>query len=221
MIIYKYQKQVSILKLMKKSLSKNKTYYIYIIALLITLLLSFSDSFFDFVLSFDENILKYLNSHQNPAVFSFMKSVSFIGSSKFLVPALSIATIILLVIKKYKESLYIIMASLGSLGLNSLIKNLIRRTRPVEYFLVEETSYSFPSGHAMIAASLSFTIAFLITRKKEGNAKLFSYTLASIYTLLMGFSRLYLGVHYPTDVIFGILYGLVVFMLINDLSFKL
>lgn len=203
---------------MKKSLSK--TFYIYIVALISVLMLSFSDSFFNFVLKFDEKILMVLDNHQNQIVLNIMKFISFVGSSSFLVPAISLIVIYLLYKKQFREIFMIISASLGSLGLNALIKNIIKRERPVEFFKAVETSYSFPSGHAMVAASLSFTIAYLLTRNKSIKTKKTAYLISSLYTVLMSFSRLYLGVHYPIDVIFGMFYGLALFLLIKDLFLK-
>jgi Membrane-associated phospholipid phosphatase len=203
---------------MKKSLFK--TFYIYIVALISVLMLSFSDSFFNFVLKFDEKILMVLDNHQNQIVLNIMKFISFVGSSSFLVPAISLIVIYLLYKKQFREIFMIISASLGSLGLNALIKNIIKRERPVEFFKAVETSYSFPSGHAMVAASLSFTIAYLLTRDKSIKTKKSAYLISSLYTVLMSFSRLYLGVHYPTDVIFGMFYGLALFLLIKDLFLK-
>ncbi|HPP32130.1 MAG TPA: phosphatase PAP2 family protein [Soehngenia sp.] len=203
---------------MKKSLFK--TFYIYIVALISVLMLSFSDSFFNFVLKFDEKILMVLDNHQNQIILNIMKFVSFVGSSSFLVPAISLIVIYLLYKKQFREIFMIISASLGSLGLNALIKNIIKRERPVEFFKAVETSYSFPSGHAMVAASLSFTIAYLLTRDKSIKTKKTAYLISSLYTVLMSFSRLYLGVHYPTDVIFGMFYGLAIFLLIKDLFLK-
>jgi len=203
---------------MKKNISKS--YYIYIVALISILMLSLGDSFFNFVLSFDENILLFLDNNQYPNLLNAMKFISFIGSSAFLVPAISITVVLLIFRKKYREILMIISASLGSLGINSLLKNIIKRERPVEFFKAIETSYSFPSGHAMVAASLSFTIAYILTKNKSQASKKKAYIIASIYTVLMSFSRLYLGVHYPTDVIFGMFYGITLFILIRDLFLK-
>ncbi|MBC7087076.1 MAG: phosphatase PAP2 family protein [Tissierellales bacterium] len=198
----------------------SKSYYIYIVALISILMLSLGDSFFNFVLSFDENILLFLDNNQYPNLLNAMKFISFIGSSAFLVPAISITVVLLIFRKKYREILMIISASLGSLGINSLLKNIIKRERPVEFFKAIETSYSFPSGHAMVAASLSFTIAYILTKNKSQASKKKAYIIASIYTVLMSFSRLYLGVHYPIDVIFGIFYGITLFILIRDLFLK-
>lgn len=203
---------------MKKSLFK--TFYIYIVALLSILMLSLGDSFFKFVLKFDESILMFLDNHQNTIVLNIMKLISFIGSSSFLVPAISIIVVLLIFSKKYREILMIISASLGSLGINSLLKNMIKRERPVEFFKAIETSYSFPSGHAMVAASLSFTIAYILTKNKSQASKKKAYIIACLYTVLMSFSRLYLGVHYPIDVIFGMFYGVTLFFLIRDLFLK-
>ncbi|NMC85468.1 MAG: phosphatase PAP2 family protein [Anaerolineaceae bacterium] len=93
----------------------------------------------------------------------------------------------------------------GSAMLNLLLKNIFHRSRPVfpQAFLVD-TGYSFPSGHTMISLAFYGAVAYIaLTYIKSRNWKAFTVTAAVVISVLIGFSRLYLGVHYLTDVLAG------------------
>ena len=111
------------------------------------------------------------------------------------------ATIIFFMLKKKREALVVVFSSVGALLLNLLLKSMFIRPRPQEWTrIVEETNYSFPSGHAMASAALAFA---LIAVTWNTRWRWLVIVLTGLYTLMIGFTRLYLGVHYPTDVIGG------------------
>ncbi|MCI8519234.1 MAG: phosphatase PAP2 family protein [Clostridia bacterium] len=90
--------------------------------------------------------------------------------------------------------------------LNLTIKNIFQRPRPIEYRLIEETGYSFPSGHSMASMAFYGFIIYLIYKNiKNKYIKWISIILLSILILAIGFSRIYLGVHYTSDVLGGFL----------------
>ncbi len=116
-------------------------------------------------------------------------------------------TIAILILYKNKKTGILIIANLViSTLLNYLLKNIIQRPRPKGYRLIEESGYSFPSGHSMVSmAFYGFLIYLIWNNMKNKTAK---YILCSVLTVLMlsiGFSRIYLGVHYASDVIAGFL----------------
>lgn len=93
--------------------------------------------------------------------------------------------------------------------LNNIIKIIFMRARPDINPLVIETSYSFPSGHSMISmAFYGYLIYIIYTHKDNIKVKLILMTLLSILILLIGISRIYLGVHYASDVIGGFCFGI-------------
>ncbi len=101
-------------------------------------------------------------------------------------------------------------STLGCYSLNFLLKQLFQRTRPLDFFLVEQSGLSYPSGHSMVTMSLYLTIAYLITKNQDDIKKRrYIYLLAFLMILLMGISRIYLGVHWPTDVLGGYIMGYV------------
>lgn len=157
---------------------------------------------------FDIVLLDYIHGFQNEILFNMMKFISFIGSFNFLLPALLVINIYLLRKKDFYPVKLLISNSLGSWILNYLIKGLVNRTRPLDYFLVEQGGLSFPSGHSMVTMSLYLTIAYL-TSKRYPKKQSLIFFIAIILVFIMGFSRLYLGVHWPTDVIAGFIIGFV------------
>ncbi len=161
---------------------------------------------------FDKIILDLLHSKINPLIFSIMKIISFIGSAYFLIPTILISVLYTLYKKKYYITKLLLISTLGSYILNFILKMIFRRTRPLDYFLVEQGGMSFPSGHSMVTMTFYMTLAYIASKNIKDKTKkkwiyLFSYTMI----ILMGISRLYLGVHWPTDVIGGYLIGYVFF----------
>ncbi len=106
---------------------------------------------------------------------------------------------------KGRMALVLIVATLGALSLSTLLKYSIDRDRPnlVPHGSVVYTA-SFPSGHSMLAASTYLTMAALLMRtQRNRRIKAYILLIAIVTTLLVGVSRVYLGVHWPTDVLAG------------------
>lgn len=104
--------------------------------------------------------------------------------------------------KKTKYSIFINLAVAASL--NSIIKHVIQRPRPVGYRLIDEKGYSFPSGHSMVSmAFYGYLIYIINTNVKSKWIRIVSTILLSTLIVLIGTSRIYLGVHYTSDVCGG------------------
>ena len=134
---------------------------------------------------------------------------------------LSIATIaLLLLIKNKKIGLSIFSNIVIITILNQLLKRILRRPRPTEFRIVEETGYSFPSGHSMVSMAFYGYLIYLIYRYIKWSL----IVLLSILICLIGISRIYLGVHYTSDVLGGFLlsisYLVVYISLIKNLKIK-
>ena len=139
---------------------------------------------------------------------------------------LSITTLLLLIIIKDKKiGVGILINLCTATGLNLILKSLLQRPRPTEFRIINETGYSFPSGHSMISMAFYGFIIYLIYEKvKNKYIKWTSITLLSILIVMIGFSRRYLGVHYVSDVLAGFLFSiayLIVYIgIINKYLFK-
>ena len=110
----------------------------------------------------------------------------------------------------YRNGLFIFVASAGGWVLNWILKAGFARARPdVVPHLREVMSSSFPSGHALTSAAVYLTLGTLLMRIAEGRlAKYYCIAIAMFVTLLVGLSRVFLGVHYPSDVLAGWLIGM-------------
>ncbi|MDY0234908.1 MAG: phosphatase PAP2 family protein [Gudongella sp.] len=163
---------------------------------------------------FDVWILNWIKESLSIRVVSFMGLVSFLGSETFLFPIMAMVISYFLIKKSYYISVLLLASSLGSFIVNYLLKAIFQRTRPLEYFLVEQAGLSYPSGHTMVSTTMFLTFAYIYSRGKSETKKKYAYTLALIYILLMGISRVSLGVHWPTDIIGGLLGGYIFYELL-------
>ncbi len=121
--------------------------------------------------------------------------------------SLMLITIILCFAIKNKKIKWAIPINLAcSAILNITLKNIIQRPRPVEYRIINENGYSFPSGHSMVSMAFYGLLIYLIYKNvKNKYIKIISILLLSALIFLIGASRIYLGVHYTSDVIGGFL----------------
>ena len=131
------------------------------------------------------------------------KIITQLGGAIFLI-ILSLALIISL--KNKKVSILILLNLIISTTLNQVLKFIIQRPRPTEFRIIDEKGYSFPSGHSMVSAAFYGFLIYLICKNiKNKYLKWGLITLLSCIVLLIGTSRIYLGVHYTSDVIAGFL----------------
>ncbi|MCK0469856.1 phosphatase PAP2 family protein [Halalkalibacter sp. APA_J-10(15)] len=154
-------------------------------------------------ISLDERIMSYIRSSEHPVVTKGMMALSFIGNTwPVVIISLSVLLVIYKLYRKRDEVILFVIVSLGSMGLNLLLKYIFKRERPFIDPLIIETGYSYPSGHSMAALTLYGAITFLVWRhisNSMGRACLVVFSVVMI--IAMGVSRIYLGVHYPSDVL--------------------
>lgn len=134
-----------------------------------------------------------------------MRDITSLGSASVLVLITAAAIIYLLLVRRWGTALFMFVSVAGGQVLSSLLKVGVDRPRPeLVSHLVNETSLSFPSGHAMLSAIIYLTLGSLAARFLNGRAtKIYVLSLAVLTTVLVGVSRVYLGVHWPSDVLAG------------------
>jgi membrane-associated phospholipid phosphatase len=157
---------------------------------------------------FDRPIMEWVQSFINPGMTMVMEGITFLGSTIGLISLLFISVIWMLWKRKRWEALFTVIAIGTGQLFNKLLKGMIQRPRPDFNRLVEEAGYSFPSGHSMV--SLVFygmvgLICYMFVRNQL--PKLLIVLVTVMVVLLIGISRIYLGVHYPSDVLGGFIIG--------------
>lgn len=157
---------------------------------------------------FDMGILHYFYSLRTPLINEIMMFITNLGG--FFMIYIWIGLICVLLAKKHIRQTVLLGFVLSMAGvINVLIKLVIQRPRPFFHPLVIENDYSFPSGHAMNSFVFYITLAYLVYRfTKNKKLTLFAVTIALLLIFLIGISRVYLGVHYPSDVIAGYIAGM-------------
>ena len=131
------------------------------------------------------------------------KFITNFGGAIFLI---TLTVILFILIKNKKIGLSILTNLVVIAGLNQVIKRILQRPRPTEYKIIEETGYSFPSGHSMVSMAFYGYLIYLIYKYvKNKYIKWISIIALSILICFIGISRIYLGVHYTSDVLGGFL----------------
>lgn len=137
-------------------------------------------------------------------------AVTTAGNPKPVTWVTIILVVALVIARRYRASFFLLINVLGWAGLgNFILKNLVQRPRPTVNRLVTASSFSFPSGHSITVMLLWGTVIVLAGRylRQSPGIRYLITGLASLWILAVGVSRVYVGVHYPTDVLAGWLLG--------------
>ena len=155
----------------------------------------------------DTGIYNLIFKLQSVPATVFMKFMSYLGSATILI---TLTITILIFSKNKKKSILIAINLVTVFLLNKLLKVIIGRERPGVLRLVEENGYSFPSGHAMVSMGFYGYIIYLIYKNvKNKKIRNIMITILASLIFLIGISRIYLGVHYATDIIGAYIIGLI------------
>jgi undecaprenyl-diphosphatase len=148
-----------------------------------------------------------LHAYASPGFTTAMKAVTILGSTPFLIVAGIAAACLLLRAGRHRSVILFSISMAGAWLLNTALKLAYRRERPAAFFDVEvPDSYSFPSGHALLATCFFGTLAALLAARMDRTAhRVAVWADATPVIVAVGVSRVYLGVHYASDVVAGYL----------------
>jgi membrane-associated phospholipid phosphatase len=161
-------------------------------------------------LHFDDRAFAWADSWGSVAFTKFMVVVTFFASRHFITAVSLVLIFYFLFVRRHRwYSLKVPVIAVGSITLNLILKFFFNRPRPLVPHLVESSGLSFPSGHAMISASFYGLLFYLVwMHVKQPVLRIFLLVMLVFIIMLIGFSRVYLHVHYATDVIAGFAAGL-------------
>lgn len=200
-------------------MDKKKTANCYISGVLLILFLVISILVITNNISwFDDSIYNFIFSFRNNELDIILKTLTRLGDTL----TITIIVIILLLILKRKDRVILASTTILTVGINQIIKHILKRPRPDHLRLIKQGGYSYPSGHSMIAICVYGLMIYFINKKiKNKTIKIALSSVLTLLILIIGISRIYVGVHYPSDVLGGYLLSLAILILNVTFSDKI
>jgi undecaprenyl-diphosphatase len=160
--------------------------------------------------AFDDAVMRWMAAHQTKVLQTAMLEITSLGTGTVVGMIVFIAGMFLWLNQHKHSAILLVAATLGGMVLDNLLKIGFNRPRPhVFQWGTYAVSSSFPSGHAMSSVIVYGTVAYLAARLQRNVAsRILTMTFAAVMIVLICASRLYLGVHYPSDVLAGVIVGL-------------
>lgn len=196
---------------MKLSTSERK-FLVYSTAILITFTYIFARFASELIekdlYNFDITIIKWIQSFISNRGTTIMECFTFMGAGQTIATLLMLLLVILIWHKRVWEAMFLFFAASGAIGFDLLLKWIFQRQRPTIHPIIHETGYSFPSGHSMGSFVFYGMIAYLLVQQSNTRVqKVISICVMALLIFMIGISRIYLGVHYPSDVLAGFAAG--------------
>lgn len=167
---------------------------------------------------FDNAVYNAIISMKCKPVTSFFKLVTKLCNTKFIIGA---TLLILIFVKNRKISSVLALNVILTSGINFLIKHIFLRPRPVGLKLIKQGGYSFPSGHSMMAVAFYGILIYIVSKSNwNKRIKIVLSSLLTILILLIGISRIYLGVHFASDVLAGFAISISYLIIFISIVFK-
>ncbi|KZE66192.1 hypothetical protein AWM68_07420 [Fictibacillus phosphorivorans] len=186
-----------------------------VMCLCIFIFISFTYYESSWVQSFDSNIRKHVISLRTSSLNDAVQVFTHVGDAKVLGGLSILGALVLLFMKRWRNSLLLFGSIVVSYGLNVLVKSMFERERPSDNRLMEEDGYSFPSGNAMVGTTFYLFAAVLLYERYQ---KRWILVAGVILPFLLGLSRVYVGVHYPSDIIAGFTFGVFIVLCFGKLT---
>lgn len=162
--------------------------------------------------SFDDLIYNTIFSIRNNFFDLFFKIITVFANTTTII---IIVGILLILIEKDKYFHILAIDVVSTVGTNQLLKHIIMRARPDHIRLIKQGGYSYPSGHSMISIAVyGFLIYYVYQKVTNKKLKIFLISMLSLLIILIGVSRIYVGVHYPSDVLGGYVLSLLILIIV-------
>jgi undecaprenyl-diphosphatase len=157
----------------------------------------------DRLIDTDTRLILVVRSAESPGLTRVMSLVTNIANGRVAIPVTVAMTILIFRFDERRAAFMYLLACLSGEGVMLGIKEIVRHHRPVAITpkLTDAGWYSFPSGHAMLAVIIFGLGTWLLTRRASKPVRILSMTIATAFVLLVGVSRVYLGAHWPSDVL--------------------
>ncbi len=170
---------------------------------------------------FDKSISTFIQTNIPENIKNVLMIFTDIGGTRILPIIILITAGIICCVNKKKYGIMVILNSLFASGLYKIMKDIIKRPRPNPFYYINETGYSFPSGHATANMAFYGISILLIWRFVNNKALKIGITiLLALWILIIGITRIYFNVHYPSDVIAGFILGSICILISNIVEQK-
>jgi undecaprenyl-diphosphatase len=157
--------------------------------------------------AFDLQAVQFVSAHRTAGLTRLTSALTAMGSLVALSPLAAIAVVFLWRRDRHRDALVLVIVVVGSALLAIITKLIVARPRPPVEHLTEVSSHSFPSEHAVQAAAIYLALALLLVRTWPTAGRRVLVGTALVVAVVVAASRVYLGVHYPTDVAAGLIIG--------------
>jgi undecaprenyl-diphosphatase len=158
---------------------------------------------------YDSAIMQAVHTIDNPATNRIMEAVTTLGSHAAIGTAAGVTAIAMLAKGHKQDAWTVVISTGGAMAINTILKNIFQRQRPKELArrIKLPKSHSFPSGHSLLSAATYPIVAHHLVQNESVAVQAAVHTAAALVILSVGFSRVYFGVHFPSDVLGGFAAG--------------
>jgi undecaprenyl-diphosphatase len=158
---------------------------------------------------YDDMIMEAVHTIDNKSMHRAMEAVTQLGSHAAISTAAGLTAIAMLRKGQKNDAWTVVISTGGAMAINTILKNIFQRQRPIEMArrIKLPRSHSFPSGHSLLSAATYPIVAHHLVQNESSATQALVHTMAGLTILSVGFSRVYFGVHFPSDVLGGFAAG--------------
>lgn len=158
---------------------------------------------------YDEAIMESVHKIDDPSTTHLMHAITQLGSHTAICTVAGVTAVLMLRNGRRHDAWTVLVSTGGAMAINTILKNIFRRQRPQELArrIKLPKSHSFPSGHSLLSAATYPIVAHHLVERQSAPVQALAHTLAGMIIISVGFSRVYFGVHFPSDVLGGFAAG--------------